>query len=225
MSVHLQREIDRLKKQILTLSAHVEESVQRAVKSITERDRRLAKRVLDEDMAIDELEVDVEEDCLKILALHQPVAIDLRFIIAVLKINNDLERIGDLAVNIAERGIMLSELPPIRTSFDYPKMAVMTQSMLRRSLDALVNMDVPLAASVCTADDDLDAANRQMYDIVREGIRNHPEQLDQYIHLLAVSRQLERIGDHATNIAQDVIYMIEGRIVRHRMAEFNGGTQ
>ncbi|MBK7142354.1 MAG: phosphate signaling complex protein PhoU [bacterium] len=221
MSTHLRREIEKLKRQLLTLSAIVEGSVQKAVRSISERDAKLARQVLDTDGTIDQMEVDVEEECLKILALHQPVATDLRFIIAVLKINNDLERIGDLSVNIAERAIYLSGQEKIEIPFDFPKMSALTQSMLHRSLDALVNADRALADAVCAADDELDKINREMYSRVKAGIRNQPERLDSLIHLLAVSRQLERIGDHATNIAEDVIYMIEGTIVRHGGPENN----
>jgi phosphate transport system protein len=219
MSMHLRREVDKLKKQLLNLSAVVEDSVQKAVKSISERDDRLAKLVIDRDSEIDQMEVDVEEECLKILALHQPVAIDLRFIIAVLKINNDLERIGDLAVNIAERGVYLANRERVEVPFDFPKMSALTQSMLHRSLDALVNLDPALANAVCAADDELDAINREMYSRVRDGIKKDAGQIDSLINMLAISRQLERIGDHATNIAQDVLYMINGQIVRHRGAE------
>jgi phosphate transport system protein len=218
MSMHLRREIDRLKKQLLTLSASVEGSVQKAVKSISDRDDKLARTVIDRDSEIDQMEVDVEEECLKILALHQPVATDLRFIIAVLKINNDLERIGDLAVNIAERAVYLANQESVEIPFDFPKMSALTQSMLHRSLDALVTSDRALANAVCAADDELDKINREMYTRVKTGIRNRPDRIDSLINMLAVSRQLERIGDHATNIAQDVIYMIEGTIVRHRGA-------
>jgi phosphate transport system protein len=220
MAIHLQREIERLKKQILTLSAVVEDNVQKAVKAISDRDERLAHRVIDRDFDIDQMEVEVEEECLKILALHQPVAIDLRFIIAVLKINNDLERIGDLAVNIAERAIYLSARQAVNVPFDLPKMATLTQTMLHQALDALVNLDAGLASSVCLADDEVDSMNRAMYTQVELEIGLHPDQIDGLINLLAVSRQLERIGDHATNIAQDVIYMIEGQIVRHRMEQY-----
>ena len=220
MAIHLQREIERLKKQILTLSAVVEENVQKAVKAISERDDRLANRVIDRDVEIDRMEVEVEEECLKTLALHQPVAIDLRFIIAVLKINNDLERIGDLAVNIAERAIYLSHSALVEVPFELPKMASLTQTMLHRALDALVNLDTALASSVCASDDEVDAMNREMYTQIEQGIQRHPDQIDPLINLLAVSRQLERIGDHATNIAQDVIYMIDGLIVRHRTEQY-----
>jgi len=216
MPRHLQREIERLKKKILELSALVEDSVRKAVKSIAERNADIAQKIIDTDQAIDQMEVDIEEDCLKILALNQPVAIDLRFIVAVLKINNDLERVGDLASNIAERAIFLSGRVKIDIPFDYPGMTELAQSMLKKSLDALVNMDSKMAREVLITDDRIDSMHREMYFQIAEGIRKNPEQLDSYINLLAVSRQLERIADHATNIAEDAIYMIDGEIVRHR---------
>ena len=216
MPHHLQREIEKLKKKILSLSAAVENSVKMAVQSIENRDSALAESIIARDEEIDQLEVDLEEDCLKILALHQPVAIDLRFIIAVLKINNDLERIGDLAVNIAERAQFLSTQRSIAIPFDLDSLAEKTQEMLRKSLDSLVNLNTGLAREVCRTDDEVDAINRDMYDLVKNAIRAHPEQLDILIPYLSVSRYLERIADHATNIAEDVIYMIEGIITRHR---------
>jgi phosphate transport system protein len=221
MAHHLQREIDRLKKNILTLGAMVEESVELAVKSIEERDTRLAQRVLDTDNDIDQTEVDLEEDCLKVLALHQPVAIDLRFIIAVLKINSDLERIGDLACNIAERTLVISQYPQAVVPYDLQGLVDKTKWMLRSSLDSLVNLDASLARSVRASDNQVDDINRQMYDLVKTAIRQRPNDLDILIPYLTVSRNLERIADHATNIAEDVIYMIEGVIARHRSPEYS----
>jgi phosphate transport system protein len=222
MAVHLHREIERLKKNILTLGAVVEESVRKAVRAIKTRDAALAQGVIEDDIKIDQMEVEVEEECLKILALYQPVAIDLRFIVAVLKINSDLERIGDLAVNIAERAIFLATWNQDRfvSLLDFDEMARKTQSMLKGSLDALVNADTALARQVCLDDDEVDAINREMYIQVEEGIRANPEQMECLIHLLSISRHLERIADHATNIAEDVIYMIEGEIVRHRTEDY-----
>ena len=215
MSQHFQREIERLKKKILALSAVVEESVRRAIRSVEERDTCLAQRVIKTDVEIDQTEIDVEEECLKILALHQPVAIDLRFIVAVLKINNDLERIGDMAVNIAERAVFLSTQDKLDIPFKLRDMAEKAQSMLRRSLDALVNLDSALALEVCAADDEVDDLFRIMYDHVKDGVAKQPENADSLINILSVSRYLERIADHATNIAEDVIYMVDGEIVRH----------
>jgi len=216
----MKREIDKLKSKLLSLCRVVEESFLQAVKSIKEQNANLAKKVIKADIKIDHMEVDVEEECLKILALYQPVAIDLRFIITALKINNDLERIGDLAVNIAERSQFLADQPKIDVPFDFDRMAVKTQLMLRKSLDALVNMDCKLAHEVCAADDEVDTINRKIYNQVKDNIRSHPEWLESLIHLLSVSRDLERIADHTTNIAEDVIYMAKGEVVRHRTEDY-----
>lgn len=215
MAIHLQREIERLKKQILTLSAVVEDNVQKAVKAISDRDERLAHRVIDRDFDIDQMEVEVEEECLKILALHQPVAIDLRFIIAVLKINNDLERIGDLSANIAERAASISKQERVESPYDFPVMSQKVQAMLHMALDSLVNLDSKLAHQVLAADDEVDAINRSMYERVQRHIHQSPDKMDTLIQMLAVSRNLERIADHTTNIAEDVIYMVDGEIIRH----------
>jgi phosphate transport system protein len=215
MAKTLNREIEKLKRQILSLGAIVEDRVNQAVKALQERNAKLAQWVIDGDPEIDQMEVDLEEECLKILALHQPVAIDLRFIIAVLKINNELERIGDLAVDIAERAAFLATQKPIESPIDFAIMCEKTISMLKKSLDSLVNRDATIALEVCATDDAVDAINRQMYRKIEENILKYPEQIDAYIHLLSSSRHLERIADHATNIAEDVIYMITGDIVRH----------
>jgi phosphate transport system protein len=220
MAKHLQREIENLKKQLLALGARIETSVRDATLSIEKRDADMAQKIIANDISIDETEVEIEEDCLKILALHQPVAIDLRFIVAVLKINNDLERIGDLAVNIAERAVFLAGQPRVKVSFDLVEMAHNAQSMLKQSLDALVNHDVKLAHNVCASDDIVDGMNRQMYLKVQEAILKNPEQISSLIHLLSASRHLERIADHTTNIAEDVIYMIDGQIFRHRTEDY-----
>lgn len=220
MPKHLQRGIENLKKMVLSLGARVEASVRDAIHSLVDRDGDLARRVIEEDFEIDHAEVLVEEECLKILALHQPVAIDLRFIVAVLKINNDLERVGDLAVNIAERSVFLSNQAPVDIDFDFAGMAHQARQMLKRSLDALVNLSVDDAHQVCADDDDIDAMNREMYLRVQEAIRANPDRIESLIHLLSTSRHLERIADHATNIAEDVIYMIEGEIVRHKTEDY-----
>ena len=220
MTKHFQNELERLKKKLLALSAIVEESVERAVRSINTRDVPLAREVIENDRSIDLLEVEVEEECLKILALHQPVAVDLRFVVAVLKINNDLERIGDLAVNIAERSTYLSQKAPIEMPFDFATMEQKTRLMLEKAIDALIQMDLEVAREVGAADDEIDAINREMYNQVSKGIQDSPDQVDRLIHSLSISRHLERIADYATNIAEDVIYMIEGQIVRHQPEEY-----
>jgi len=216
MPVHMDREIEKLKKMLLSLGTDVEESVYKAVQALDKRDKALAEAVINGDTAVDRFEVYLEEECLKILALHQPVAIDLRFVIAVLKINNDLERIGDLAVNIAERALYLTNMDPVDVPFDFVGMAAKTQAMLKKSLDALVNVNPAMARDVCAADDEIDTIHRDMYDRIQSGIKKNIQQMEGLIQYLGVSRYLERIADHATNIAEDVIYMVDGDIVRHK---------
>ena len=224
MTIHFERELEKLKRRILSLGAMVEEGVRMAIKALETLDGDLANRVIESDREIDQIEVDIEEECLKLLALHQPVAIDLRYIIAVIKINNDLERIGDLAVNIAERAAFLSTQKKLDLLFDFPGMAEKTQSMLKKSLDALVNMDSALALEVCASDDEVDEMNREMFVLVQDSIRKDTNRLDCLIHLLSASRHLERVADCATNIAEDVVYMIDGQIVRHRAEEYESQT-
>jgi len=212
-------EIEHLKNELLELGALIEERVALAVKSISSRDRRLAQKVIDGDTEIDQLEVELEENCLKTLALHQPVAVDLRVIIAVLKINSDLERVGDFAVDIAERGVYFATHAEVTHPFDFLDMANKAQQMLRKSLDALVNLDITLAKEVCAADDAVDDIHRNMFQLVEKAIKIHPHHTEQYLNYLSVSRYLERIADHATNIAEDAIYIVEGYVVRHRVAK------
>ncbi|MCO5044719.1 MAG: phosphate signaling complex protein PhoU [Kiritimatiellae bacterium] len=220
MPVHLVREIDKLKQMMLSLAAMVEDNMRFAVKAVAERDPNLAQKVIARDHEIDRVEVEVEEECLKIFALHQPVANDLRFIVAILKINHDLERIGDLAVNIAERAEEMSRFrqPAMRT--DLLIMADVVQNMVSESIDAMINRDLKQARDIWLADDEIDARNRAIHQDVGREIGEHPEHYETLLCLLSVSRNLERIADHATSIAKDVIYMIEGEIVRHRSREF-----
>jgi phosphate transport system protein len=216
MTKHFQNEIERLKKKILRLAAMVEEALQKAVKAATERNLGLATEVIDSDSAIDSYEIEVEEDCLKILALHQPVAADLRYVVAVLKINSDLERIADLAVNIAERARELASWPGESAPFDLTSMLHAAMKMVRQSVDALVKQDVDMAHGVMRDDDRVDEFHRAAFRSVQRQIQASPDRVGYYISLLSVSRNLERIADHATNIAEDVIYMIDGEIVRHQ---------
>jgi phosphate transport system protein len=220
MPLHLQKEIENLKRKILALGAAVETNVRDAVIALDNRDDELARNVISRDPEIDRREVEIEEDSLKALALHQPVAIDLRFIVTVLKINNDLERIGDLAVNIAERAAFLATVPKPDISLDFRTMTGAVRRMLRDSLDALVNLDTSAAQHVCAADDQVDNMNRQMYVTIQEAFARLPDEIPALVHLLSTSRHLERIADHATNIAEDVIYMVEGRIIRHRTEQY-----
>lgn len=218
MTRHFHNEIEKLKKKILSLTALVEDNLQLAVKSISTRDTTLADKVVDRDYAIDSFEVEVEEECLKILALHQPVAADLRYVVAALKINNDLERIGDLAVNIAKRTKLFMLYNGITVPFDLDKMLKLTMEMVQGSIDALINTDIQLADDVCEADNEMDQMHRDTYGVLKEKIAENPELTEYYITLLNVSRNLERIADHATNIAEDVIYLVKGEIIRHQGA-------
>ncbi len=219
MTVFMLREVERLKKTILTLSAMVEEHVNLSVKAVTKRDPEVARRVIEGDKEIDRMEIEVEEECLKILALHQPVAVDLRFIVAVLKINNDLERVGDLGVNISKCAVALSRMPPVQMPPNLSPMVTMVTEMVKQSLDALVNLDVEEAGKVCTTDDKVDALHRGMFQSVKDTLRSRPDEIDASVQYLTISRCLERIGDHATNISEDIVYMIEGEIIRHHAAD------
>ena len=219
MSLHFQREIDALKKRLLSLCAIVGEQVELAMRALMDRDEDLAVEVRKRDGEVDRREVEIEEECLKILALYQPVAVDLRFVVSALKITNDLERIGDLAVNVSRKASALATAPPFAIPFDLAGMSEKTQAMLRDSLDAMVNMDVNLATEVCGRDDEV---NRMKRDIRHQGedlIAADPEHTKQLLRLLAVSRNLERIADLATNISEDVIYMVEGAIIRHQQGD------
>lgn len=213
MIVH--REIEKLKQQLLALASLVEQRLDTAVRSVQNRDLKLAGSVIASDSEIDDKEVDLEEDCLKVLALHQPVAVDLRLIVAILKINSDLERIGDLAVDIAERAKHLAGHLPIEIPFNCDEMSQQVQTMLQRSLDAFVNLDSDMARDVCIRDDAVDDIHSNMYTSIEEAMRAHPDHIELLTSYLSVSRYLERIADHATNIAEDVMYLIEGNIVRH----------
>jgi phosphate transport system protein len=219
MPKHLQRQIEQLKQKILFVGSMVEGAIANAVAALVHRDEAIARKVLEEDAEIDRMEVDVEEDCLKILALYQPVAIDLRFVVAVLKINNDLERMGDLAKNIAKRVLFLARVDRVEVPVDFRGMAIRAQDMVKRSLDALVGADSSLAHRVRQDDDELDNMRRAIHEKIRAAIRTKPEQTETLMKLYSVAKHLERLGDMATNVAEDVIYMVEGDIVRHQGEE------
>ena len=216
MARHLQQEIEKLKTKLLALVANAKNAVEKAVRSVDERDACLAQAVVEGDEEIDRAEVDLEEDCLKILALYQPVATDLRLIVSVMKINNDIERIGDLAVNIAERALFLCTAPPIEAPSDLADMRTKALAMLTGSLDSLVRQDTKRAREVRTGDDEVDDLNRQIFREFSAAVRKNPENVECLLSYLSVGRHLERIADYATNIAEDVIYLMEGEIVRHK---------
>jgi phosphate transport system protein len=216
MARHFQNELSKIKKKILSLGALVEERVRRAVQALETRDAAKAKTIVDTDYEIDEREVEIEEECLKIMALHQPVAVDLRFLVAVIKINSDLERIADEAVNIAQAVEHITSRPAQPFAFDYAAMAEQVEAMLTWSLDALVNMDTDMAFKVLMLDDEVDGRNQDAHERVKAAIReDNAQHVGYFISLMLVSRHLERIADHATNIAEEVIYLIDGEIVRH----------
>jgi phosphate transport system protein len=216
MAKHLERQIEQLKQRILFVGSVVERAIANAISALINRDEALARRVIAEDDEVDRLEVDVEEECLKILALYQPVAVDLRFVVAALKINNDLERMGDLAKNIAKRVLYLSRAEPLDLRIDFRPIAVKAQEMVKNSLDAMVKADVPLAQQVRHDDDELDSMRRAIHERIVEAIRQQPDRVETLIKLDSVSRHLERLGDMSTNIAEDVVYMVQGEIIRHR---------
>ena len=215
MTKRFRKELENIKKQILTLGSMVEERVQMAIKAVEDNDSDLANQIIKTDYEIDEVEVEIEEECLKVLALHQPVAVDLRFLVAVIKINNDLERIGDQAVNIAERVGVTAKLEPIDNFFDYSSMGEKVQAMLKMSLDALINLDMDTAYKVATLDDEVDDIKSEAYDRIKRAIQENPDKVGYLINLLLISRHLERLADHTENIAEEVIYLVEGEIVRH----------
>jgi phosphate transport system protein len=219
---HLQREIDRLKRDVLSLSALVEQNLRQAFRAIELRDQMMARTVMATDMLIDEREVDVEEECLKILALYQPVAGDLRFVAAVIKINSELERIGDLASNIAERATEVAVAAPVALPDALPVMADRVQTILEKSLDALVRQDAVGARLVLAADDEIDDLYRTLLGQLKDQLRDDLEHLDAVVTLFSVARYLERLADHATNIAEDVLYMVEGEIRRHCLPDTPG---
>ncbi len=217
MSAHMQLEIERLKRKVLSLSALVETRLHEAVKSLHARDREISQMVIRGDAEVDQAEVEVEEECLKILALHQPVASDLRFVVAVLKITNDLERIGDLAVNIARKTLAFVGQTEFQFPFDLVEISQRTELMLRDSLDCLVHLDTTLARQVCARDAEVNAMKRAIRERTEQEIRKHPEQVTLLLKLMAACRNLERVADLATNIAEDVVYMVDGQIIRHQV--------
>src|SRR5262245_49013169 len=215
---HLQRDLDRLQRDILALAGSVEEAIHKAIRALRDRQPDLAREVIDGDNVIDQEENQVEEECLKLLALHQPVAVDLRRIAAAMKINTDLERMADLAEDIAERAIHLSQLQAIPVPGKLQRMTDLTTSMVRQSLDSFVNLDPKLARLVCRLDDEVDRLNNEIIDELIQGMRKSPDMVEPGLSLFSATRHLERIADHATNIAEDVVYLVEGEIIRHRPA-------
>lgn len=216
MSKHLQRDLEQLQRDILGMGAAVEEAVTRAVRAVLDRDADLAREVIEGDDPIDLAENQVEEECLKILALHQPVATDLRRIASILLINTDLERMADLAVELAERAVHLAQPPLLPIPDSLTVMSDLTTSMVRQSLDSFVRLDAIHARRVVRLDDEVDRHNSEIIAILIEIMKKSPDYIAPGLSMFSVVRHLERIADHATNIAEDVVYLVEGAIVRHR---------
>jgi phosphate transport system protein len=215
MSVHLQADLTALHKDLLSMSASVEDMIHRAVAQLSNPSIEDARELIDQDTAIDRWDVRIEENCLKMLALHQPVAIDLRRITAVLKIVAELERVADLATNITERACGLLDSPEVVVPDELKEMAQHAVNMLHRAIDAYVDLDSDTARQVCAEDDEIDAANEHLINQLIQQMHQHPDRVDPLLHLFSAVRQVERVADHATNIAEDVVYLVEGRIIRH----------
>ncbi len=215
MSKHWERDLDNLQRHLMDLATSVEEAIFKCTRALQERNTALAREVVDGDSAIDQEENYVENECLKMLALHQPVAIDLRRIIAALKINTDLERMADLAVNIAERALSLADLPRIAVPDRLQRMTDLTTSMVRQSLDAFVLLNADQARQIIRLDDEVDRYNREIIAELIGHMQRTAELVPAFMAFFSAVRQLERIADHATNIAEDVVYLIEGEIIRH----------
>ena len=218
MQRHFDEELKQLKERLLIMAGMAERSVGKAIKALVDRDPTLAEAVLREDAVINQLEMEVEDTCLNLLARYQPEAKDLRTVAMVFKIVNDLERVGDQAVNISERTVDLLREPLLKPLIDIPKMALLAQEMLKDSLDAFVNHDAELARAVCRRDDEVDHLNDQVYHELLVYMTHDPKTITRAIDLILIGRHLERVADHATNIAEDVYYLVKGTTIKHRLA-------
>jgi len=216
MERHFDQQLGALRKNLIQMASLVETAIANAIKSLIERDSKLAQGVIKSDEDIDSLELEIDKQCVDLLALRQPLAIDLRFITSSIKITNNLERMGDLAVNIAERVIPLSQEPQLKPLIDIPRMATITQTMVKDSIDAFVNRDTELARSVYERDSTVDALNDQIFRELLTYMMQDPRNITRAVHLVLISRHLERIADHSTNIAEEVVYIVKAKVVKHR---------
>jgi phosphate transport system protein len=215
--IHFDSEMQALKSQLLTMGGLVENRIHRAVDSLIHRKEEEARNVIESDVEINHLQIEIDERCLKILATQTPVAVDLRFIAAAMKINSDLERMGDQAVNIAENTLKCLGQPPLKPFIDLPRMAALAQEMTRDALDAFVRRDAALARDVLRRDDTVDDLKDQIFRELLTYMMADPGTIERALSLILISRNLERVADHATNIAEDVIFMVEAKDVRHRV--------
>ena len=219
MARKLEHDLSDLKDRVLRMGSLVEDAIRKSIKALVERDRDLALAVIDGDAVINTHDVEIEEECIRLLALWQPTGSNLRFITTAIKIITDLERMGDLAVDICERTIELLEEPQLKPYIDIPRMAEAAQKMLKDSLDAFVEKDADLAMKVCEADDFVDNLNQQIFNELLVYMLQDPKNISRAVRLTYVAKYLERIGDHATNIAEMVVYMVKGKVIRHMACE------
>lgn len=215
METHFQQELRKLKEQLLKMGGLAEQAISNAIDALVKRDTFLAEKTIGEDEKLNKMELVIDDWCLKLLALHQPLAADLRFITSAMRINVELERIGDLAVNIAERVVSLNQEPQLKPYIDIPRMAKITKKMVKDVLDAFVNGDAELAREVCRRDDQVDGLNDQVFRELITYMLADPKTITRAVHLIIVSRYLERIADHATNIAEGVIFMVKALVIKH----------
>jgi phosphate transport system protein len=219
MPTQKDKEIEKLKERILAMGAFVEDAIRKSMKALVERDRNLAITVIDGDAIVNNSDVEIEEECIKFLALWQPTGSNLRFVTTAIKIITDLERMGDLAVDISERSVELMDEPPLKPYIDLPRMAEAAQKMLKDSLDAFVAKDADLAIRVCEADDFVDNLNQQIFNELLVFMLKDPRNISRAVRLTYITKYLERIADHATNIAEMVVYMVKGKVIRHMACE------
>ena len=219
MERHLDVELNDLKNKLLLMGGSVESQLQDVLQALTERNSDLAIRVVENDLPVNKLDVEIDEDCLRLLALHQPAAGDLRFITTTMKISAELERMSDLAENIAERAIELNKEPQLKPYIDIPRMAELTIQMVKECLDAFVNRDAELARKVCRDDDFVDDLTEQLFRELVSFMLEDPRTITRAVRLTFIGKYYERIADHATNVAELVVYLVEGKIIRHMAAE------
>ena len=210
-----EEDLKKLREEILYMGGMVEDQIQKAVKSLVDRDSELAQAIIERDHEVNRLDVDIDDLCIRLLALRQPAGRDLRFITTGLKITTDLERIGDMAVNVCERAIELNQEPRLKPYIDIPRMAQIAQRMIHESLDSFVREDTDLALKVCNDDEEVDELNRQIFRETITYMLSDPQTINRAIKIASLSKYLERIADHATNIAEMVIFMVKGKSIRH----------
>ena len=219
MAEQKEQDIEKLKEHVLKMGGFVEEAIRKSIKALVERDRDLAIQVIDHDAIVNNYDVEIEEECIRFLAIWQPTGSNLRFVTTTIKIITDLERMGDLAVDICERAVELLDEPPLKPYIDIPRMAEAAQKMLKDSLDSFVSRDADLALQVCAADDFVDNLNQQIFNELLVFMLKDPRNISRAVRLTYITKYLERIADHATNVAEMVVYMVKGKVIRHTACE------